>query len=83
MTKEEYEFIKFVNACNSPVLVNGITILKRWGLRDAKRIMKSLEKQQVLHWDEKSYREYGNAMFLPITRGIAYLIEICYYQMGE
>lgn len=80
ITKEEYEFIRFVNVWNSPVQVNGIRILRRWGLRDGKRILHSLMRKGVLNWEEW---ESEDGVFSPIRRGLNYQWAIKMYVNDE
>jgi hypothetical protein len=74
ITEEEYNFIGFANNFNPNP--NGLVILRRYGLRNGKRIIRSLVKKGVLSWNEEDSNE---GCFSPILWGKNYHIAILNY----
>lgn len=70
ITKEEYEFIKFLNNSRSfgrnP---DGILVLRHYGLRKGKRLMRSLVKKGVLEWNEQDSED---GIYAPVRYGFNY-----------
>jgi hypothetical protein len=74
ITEEEYNFIGFANLFDPQP--NGLVILRRWGLRNGKRVVRSLVKKGVLMWNEE---DSNDGCFTPILWGVNYHIAIRNY----
>ena len=75
ITEEEYNFIEFSNNFNPKP--NGLVVLRRYGLRNGKRIIRALAKKGVLVWNEEDSNE---GCFTPILWGKNYHIAIRNYR---
>lgn len=78
ITEEEYNFIKFANNFNP--MPNGLVVLRRYGLRNGKRIVRSLVKKGVLMWNEEDSNE---GCFTPILWGENYDTAIVSYNKSR